>query len=277
MGPRKVSSSKEVTGKQRLSGGKKKQCQFFDYLSKKYPDLKKKNPKRQGHEIRKEIGAMFKKLSPEDKMKCATEKVSRLVAGFGEEQKEAIRACGFGSFLNIKNPSVKGSLLSYLIENIDPIKGKINMNGKTYMLTTETLERVMQLRDGGEQKILGDDDELNPFREELIGDTGRITLAELVVELEKSEESDELFIIRFILVVIGSILMVTSISFVNIDYISILSIVKRIKRRNWTSHTPSFLMESIHKYKCGQTSRAGLHTFFCSVQLFYLDNVEWRS
>ncbi|PON35108.1 hypothetical protein PanWU01x14_338880 [Parasponia andersonii] len=117
---------------------------------------------------------MFKKLSHEDKMKyglstgsscnlevgeveemgrsvnsrCATEKVSCLVAYFGKEQKEAIRACGFGSFLDIKNRSVNGGLLSYLMENVDPIEGKINMNDKTYMLTTEMFEHVMQLRDG---------------------------------------------------------------------------------------------------------------------------------
>ncbi|PON92237.1 hypothetical protein TorRG33x02_120560 [Trema orientale] len=95
--------------------------------------------------------------------RCATEKVSRLVSGFSELQKKAISECGFGVFLDLKNPSVKGNLIAYLINNIDPKEWKIKLNGKTFKLTFQTFEHVMSLGDGREHIILSDDDELNPL------------------------------------------------------------------------------------------------------------------
>ncbi|PON95059.1 Ulp1 protease family, C-terminal catalytic domain containing protein [Trema orientale] len=94
--------------------------------------------------------------------------------------------------------------------------------GYAYLLTRESFEAVKGLLDGGEDIVMYDDIENNMFRDEIVEADGRILLSGLVLDLQNSKEADELFVIRFILLVIWTILCPTSGVHVNTNYVSLI-------------------------------------------------------
>ncbi|PON34966.1 hypothetical protein TorRG33x02_352440 [Trema orientale] len=191
------------------------------------------NATTSGKVMRKPLPTM--KGSRKVQCRCSTEKVYCVISSMTDGQKSVITNYGFGFFLRMKMPFIKSTLISYLIDRIDTEARMLTIHGNTYSLSRESFKAVMGLLDGGEEIIVYDDMENNPFWDEIVGAYGRIVLSELVIDLQKSKEADELFVIRFILLVIGTVLWPTSGVYVNTNYISLLSNVKRISKKNWAS------------------------------------------
>ncbi|POO00521.1 Ulp1 protease family, C-terminal catalytic domain containing protein [Trema orientale] len=207
--------------------------------------------------------------------RCSTEKVCCVISSMTDEQKSVITNCGFGLFLRMKTPFIKSTLISYLIDRIDTEGRTLTIHGNTYSLTKESFEAVMGLLDGEEEIIVYDDMKNNPFRDEIVGADGRIVLSDLVIDLQKSKEADKLFVIRFLLLVIETVLWPTSGVYVNTNYVSLLSDVKRIPKKNWASYTVEFLMNSISGFQRRSSKYMPGYTLY--LQLMYLHNVDWHS
>ncbi|PON83849.1 Ulp1 protease family, C-terminal catalytic domain containing protein [Trema orientale] len=58
-------------------------------------------------------------------------------------QKEAVRRAGFGTFLRKDVPYVSTSLVKWLVENIDPSRCMLTLNGKKYTMSASNFETVL--------------------------------------------------------------------------------------------------------------------------------------
>ncbi|PON46525.1 hypothetical protein TorRG33x02_325730, partial [Trema orientale] len=102
-----------------------------------------------------------------------------------DEQKTALTKCGFVSFLHMKPPFVKSSLISYLIDKVDSEVRTLIIHENTYLLNRETFEFVMGFLDSGGEIIINDD--------------RQIEVNDVVADLWKYKEADEMFVIWLVL------------------------------------------------------------------------------
>ena len=80
--------------------------------------------------------------------RCSIDRVSKLVAKLTPKQKEVVRRVGFGVFLDMKHVVVTISLISFLVNQVVTLNNKINIHGKTFVLTNERFEEIMGVYDG---------------------------------------------------------------------------------------------------------------------------------
>ena len=118
---------------------------------------------------------------------------------------------------------------------------------RTFQLTTDLSELIMGLRDGGDEVVPHDDEEVSPIRDAMLGGGGelRIQVGDLIKKIKASKEADDIFVIPVVLLIQGTVPVPTSGANVNVKYVSVLSDVRRIYKRNWASFTLNFLLEQI--------------------------------
>ena len=80
------------------------------------------------------------------------------------------------------------------------------------------------------------------------GDKLRIQIVDLIQHIKDSTEADEMFIIRVVLLILDTVLVPTSSEYVHVEYVSVLSDVTRISRRNWATYCLKFLLEQINAF-----------------------------
>ncbi|PON56219.1 hypothetical protein PanWU01x14_182310 [Parasponia andersonii] len=90
---------------------------------------------------------VYAKLTPEEKANYGD-----VVEEFGgsQREKEAVRQAGFKTFLRKDVPYVSTSLVKWLVENIDPSRCTLTLNGKKYTMSASNFEYVMGKKDGDE-------------------------------------------------------------------------------------------------------------------------------
>ena len=175
--------------------------------------------------------------------------MSKALSTLTEAQKTVIRGCGFGAFLDMKSPVVRSTTLGYLIHNVDTETGSITFHGWTFKLTADLFELIMGVGDGGEEVAPYDDADVSPIREAILGGNFRIHVVNLVKQIKDSKDTDDLFVIRVVLLTLGTVLVPTSGEFVNQEYISVLLDVRKIGKRNWASFALDFLLEQIQRFR----------------------------
>ncbi|PON76972.1 hypothetical protein TorRG33x02_241570 [Trema orientale] len=163
--------------------------------------------------------------------RCSFDRLHKIYEFLTLEQKEAVRRAGFGSFLCRNIPYVSTSLIMWLVENIDPSRCTLTLNGKKYKLSGSSFENVMGIKDGGESS-------------------------------EASQDADDLFIARFALVAIGLVLCPPSGVHLSSSYLYAVSDTNNLGRKNWTSHTVHHLMESIRRYKVNHAKNLSGRTLY---------------
>ena len=72
-----------------------------------------------------------------------------------------------------------------------------------------------------------------------------------------------MFIIRVVLLILGIVLVPTFGKYVHVEYVSILSDVTRISRRNWATYSLKFLLEQIK----GFSKRGTKYMLGCTIFL----------
>ena len=82
----------------------------------------------------------------------------------------------------------------------------ITIHGKSFVLTKEMFKEIMGVYDGGEEILLEGKDESCELLGALLGSNSRLVLSQLCSDLEEDKGVDQLFVVRFVLVVIGTIL-----------------------------------------------------------------------
>ncbi|PON44225.1 Ulp1 protease family, C-terminal catalytic domain containing protein [Trema orientale] len=153
--------------------------------------------------------------------RCSFDRLHRIFNFLTPAQKEAVRQAGFETFLRRDVPYVSTSLVKCLVENINPSRCTLTLNGKKYTMSASNFEYVMEIKDSSEN---------------------------LEKQLEDSQDADELFVARFTLVAIGTVLCPLS---------------------------EIYLSKSIRRYQVNKAKNLSGCTLY--LQLFYLDHVQWEN
>ncbi|PON44552.1 hypothetical protein PanWU01x14_266300 [Parasponia andersonii] len=83
---------------------------------------------------------------------------------------------------------------------------RLRVKLKKYTLSGASFEYVMGIKNGCESIEFQGDVDISDLKDAIIGDKLQISMADLEEQLEELQDADELFIARFSLVVIGTIL-----------------------------------------------------------------------
>ena len=148
---------------------------------------------------------------------------------------------------------VHTSLVSFLVNQVDALKNQLSIHGKTFLLTKDRFEEIMGVYDGGEDIKLAED-EPSELVHALLGSSSRLVISRLYCELEEDKSASKLFVVRFVLVVIRTILCPPSAVYLKMSDIALLEDLVGIKKKNWASYSLRFLMEFVHCFNVQKLS-----------------------
>ncbi|POO04115.1 hypothetical protein TorRG33x02_004190 [Trema orientale] len=183
---------------------------------------------------------------------CSFDRLHRIFNFLTPAQKKAVRRAGFGTFLRRDVPYVSTSLVKWLLENIDPSRCTLTLNGKKYTMSACNFEYVTGIKDGGESIEFQGAVDISDLKDAIIGEKLRISMTDLEEQLEGSQDADELFVVRFALVSIGTVLCPPSGIHLSNSHLYAMSDTRHLGRKNWASHAVRHLMESIRHYQDSQ-------------------------
>ena len=90
----------------------------------------------------------------------------------------------------------------------------------------------MGVYDGGKEILLEDEDESSSLSSALLGSNNHLRIRQFCNDLDEDKDVDELFVVRFVLVVIGMILCPPSRVYLKFSYVSLLNDASGIKKKN---------------------------------------------
>ena len=212
----------------------------------KYQDRGTSSSKRPRIEVEESGEPSMERL--EVQTRCFPKRVCEALSSSSEAQKEMIRSFGFGSFLDMDYPMVRSGTIAYLIACVDTEASTINFHGRSLKLTPTLFQSIMGVGDGG-QDVVPHDVEVSPVRDAILGGKVRIQVVDLIQQIKDSTEADEMFIIRVVLLILGTVLVPKSGEYVHVEYVSVLSDVTRISKRNWATYSLNFLLEQIKGFR----------------------------
>ena len=120
--------------------------------------------------------------------------------------------------------------VSFLVNHVDALKSQLSIHGKTFLLIKDRFEEVIGVYNGGEDNKLAVEDEPSELVYALLGSSSRLVFSRLCCELEEDKGASKLFVVRFVLVVIGTILCPPSAVNLKMSYIALLEYVVGIKK-----------------------------------------------
>ena len=120
---------------------------------------------------------------------------------------------------------------------------------RIFLLMKDRFEDIMEVYDGGEDIKLATEDEPSKLVRPLLGSSSRLVISRLCCELEEDKSACKLFVVGFVLVVIGTILCPPSAVYLKMSYIALLEDLVSIKKKNWASYSLRFLMEYARLFK----------------------------
>jgi hypothetical protein len=197
--------------------------------------------------------------------RCSFERLGRIVPLLNEAQKEMVRNAGFSTFLREDAPYIDAKIVSWLIDHVDPTTSRLEIFGRTIQLSSKLFEDVMGIRDGGEPVATESERDLVEFDVLFKAKDYRYSLTLLENELKETSDSDYLFLIKFLLVCIGTVLLPKNGTEVSTSYMHSLVDTRSIKKKNWVTAGFRYLMSSLHQYKTKNTKNVSGCTIFLQV------------
>jgi hypothetical protein len=146
-------------------------------------------------------------------------KFHTVLCGLNDVQKAAIVELGFRSILDLPNMTYSNTRLTQILGAIDPYRETYKMDNGSYLpITMDELEPLMGLKNSGE---IIDYKELPSPSKNLVElystcQGGEIKLNDLVYEIRKADVADIHFKRRFLLLLLGMIIVPTT-SLSNVD------------------------------------------------------------
>ncbi|GMN67516.1 hypothetical protein TIFTF001_036575 [Ficus carica] len=122
---------------------------------------------------------------------------------------------GFSSLLEMSSCAIFRPLLGWLIEKFDVEDALLCVHGKRFILTPSSFEMVIGVKDGGqdfEQK--GSKNDVKRRRDAVRDGKATLSLTQLENNLNEAEPVDDLFVTRFVLFTVRTLLMPTTSLFV---------------------------------------------------------------
>ncbi|XP_060962091.1 uncharacterized protein LOC133032234 [Cannabis sativa] len=206
--------------------------------------------------------------------RCSFNCLIRICKNLNLEQKDVIQNAGFGSFIREDAPYITTRLVSWLIKHVNPTTSILDLYGRKIHLSAAMFGDVMGVDDGGGPVVTEGDSDTRYLEEILNVVEYTVSLTGLEKSLLECVEADSLFLIKFSLVVIGTVLAPKTGCDITSGYLHSLRVTRDIHHKNWATVGFRYLMNSIFRFRNKATKNVSGCTLF--LQLVYLTHVEWN-
>ena len=193
-----------------------------------------------------------------DDICCSVEKWCLLVDHFSDAQRAALFYTGRSLHGMLQIPSVlmRTNLIRFLVEAYDSQKNKfiLKQNLVEITLTADDVYAIFGYENVGLDimSILAEEGSQAMRRVPkhfLSTKTGNLVIDDLIAQIMGSDSSDEEFIQKAILVLIGTVIAPSSTRIIPKGYYALVEHVDRIPTLNWNAFTLQFCMESLRFVK----------------------------
>ncbi|KAL6270591.1 hypothetical protein ACE6H2_027502 [Prunus campanulata] len=206
--------------------------------------------------------------------RCSLDRFYRTVEKLSNEKRLAINAIGFGNVTSLSCTRLHRQLCHFLIQRFNPDTSSIELHGNVFGISAVDFGRVMGLKNTGEDVELGcpvGDEKVKQLVKSFGGKGKRVLVRGLAEQLEKYENADEDFKVRFVMFALGTVLCPTSSPSVTGNYLTFLTIPGKIESKNWADHGFNFLCEGVSSFKSKKVAYVNGSLLF--LQLFYFDSI----
>ncbi|BBG99226.1 hypothetical protein Prudu_008841 [Prunus dulcis] len=162
--------------------------------------------------------------------RCSPDRFHRTVEKLSNEKRLAINAIGF------------------------------ELHGNVIGISAVEFGRVMGLKNTGEDVQLDrpvEDEKVKQLVKSFGGNGKRVLVKGLAEQLEKCENANEDFKVRFVMFALGTVLCPTSSPSVTGKYLTFLTIPGMIETKNWADHGFNFLCEGVRSFKAKKVAYFG--------------------
>ncbi|KAK3225512.1 hypothetical protein Dsin_005374 [Dipteronia sinensis] len=137
--------------------------------------------------------------------RCRTETFSTICTKLSVDQKDVVKALGFGSLLSMNCGRLRRYIYSFVVDKFDIDTLSVELYGKTFNLSTNVYSQIMGL-ENSEQPISLDDDskQIKELMEIYKGTSMGIKVNVLIEKMKNLRSADDEFKITFMLLVIGN-------------------------------------------------------------------------
>ncbi|CAL8174363.1 unnamed protein product [Prunus armeniaca] len=226
---------------------------FFNFMKKERHEMGKVANAKLDSKVQEEMVNKWRKLNPKEKAtygsafegssgqvnnsanemgfitRCNPDRFHRTVEKLSNEKRLVINAIGFGNMSSLSCTRLHRQLCQFFIQMFNPGTSSIELHKNVFGISVVDFGHVMGLKNTGE------DVELDyPVEDE---------------KLEKCENADEDFKVRFVMFALGTILCPTYSPSVTGNYLTFLTIPGKIESKNWADHGLNFLRESVRSFK----------------------------
>ncbi|KAI5337647.1 hypothetical protein L3X38_016918 [Prunus dulcis] len=148
------------------------------------------------------------------------------------------------------------------------------LHGNVIRISAVEFRRVMGLKNTGEDVQLDrpvEDEKVKQLVKSFSGNGKRVLVKGLAEQLEKYEDANEDFKVRFVMFALGTVLCPTSSPSVTGKYLTFLTIPGMIETKNWADHGFNFLCEGVRSFKAKKVAYVNGSLLF--LQLFYFNSI----
>ncbi|KAK2653057.1 hypothetical protein Ddye_012913 [Dipteronia dyeriana] len=213
-------------------------------------------------------------------IRCTLSRWTHIVKNLSEEQKEVVRALGFGTLLALNCRRLHLRIFRWLVDNFDTTTCSIHIHDRRFAMNSNIFGRVLGIFDQGDQiSIFGDvPDKVLGIKDSI---TSRcIFLKDIEHWLKYMTMTEDEFKVALCLFLLGTILSLSATDYVQAGYLIPLMDVGSIYRKNLSSWCFTSLYEwnkkfHMNRHRMKSSCISGCVLLF--LQLFYLHSLLWES
>ncbi|KAI5342483.1 hypothetical protein L3X38_010358 [Prunus dulcis] len=271
---------------------------FFNFMKKERHEMGKVANAKLDYKVQEEISNKWRKLNTTEKAtygsalegssgqvndsvtemscitRCSPDRFHRTMEKLSNEKRLAIKAIGFGNVSSLSCTRLHCQLCHFLIQKFNPDTSSIELHGNVIRISADEFGCVMGLKNTGEDVQLDrpvEDEKVKQLIKSFGGNGKRVLVKGLAEQLEKCENANEDFKVRFVMFAFGTILCPTSSPSVTGKYLTFLTIPGKIETKNWADHGFNFLCEGVRSFKAKKVAYVNGSLLF--LQLLYFDSI----
>lgn len=193
---------------------------------------------------------------------CNLEKWCKLVAALSAPQRARLAETSLRSMLQIPCMKIRAHLIRFMVECFDPTTSRFRIRDHVGEISASRVdvECIFNLADVGlsATEILAE--EGNDIKDHipahfLSRSTENIVIDDLISDIIKNKSTDDDFLRRVVLVLLGTVLAPMHLKIVPKQYYALVVDVPRISRINWNAFTLSVLLDCLRIVRKGKHLR----------------------
>ncbi|CAH1427284.1 unnamed protein product [Lactuca virosa] len=213
-----------------------------------------KKPKRETKVLKKHKKAVVIKKFPSLKNRCSPGSLLGVIQGLNREQKDCVRAMGFGSLLGMKMIDVPLKIVYYVLDHFNFESLKVEFDNCEVSVDSKSVQEMLGLPSGG--SLLSNMDYISENNEESCmfelkkqyENIDKLRLKQLKNELVQTSAADDNFRINFLVLFINTFCESTSMGKCNLNPLYLIRRDTNLSSIDWCDYIANCLVRTKKVY-----------------------------